>query len=242
MPIVRGSSPPSHTHNNYREIVQVTGDTTLTENHRGRVLQVNSANAVTLTLPNDLAAGFHCKVERYGAGQVTFTAASGATLHNTASAATMLAQYSVADLFVSLNGSGIGAVYNLSGERSTGVLASVSWVVAAGAANICTFTGTLKDAAGATIAASRPIQLYISEAATGIGITADAYSTGASITTGTQLVALTANKAWLINTHTDGTFRISITDTAKPADQYAVAIIGPTGQLSVSAASAALWG
>lgn len=121
------------------------------------------------------------------------------------------------------------------------VVASVSWAVAAGAANVCVFTGTLKDAAGATIAASRPILVYISEAATGIGITADTYSTGASVTTGTQLVALTANKAWLINTHTNGTFAISITDTAKPADQYAVAI-DPQFQLSVSAASAALWG
>lgn len=121
------------------------------------------------------------------------------------------------------------------------VVASVSWAVAAGAANVCVFTGTLKDAAGTTIAASRPIIVYISEAATGIGITADTYSTGASVTTGTQLVALTANKAWLINTHTDGTFAISITDTAKPADQYLVAI-DPQFQLNISAASAALWG
>jgi hypothetical protein len=81
------------------------------------------------------------------------------------------------------------------------VVASVSWAVAAGAANVCHLTGTLKDAAGATIAASRPLFLYISEAATGIGITADTYSTGASITVGTQLVALTANKAWLVNAH-----------------------------------------
>jgi hypothetical protein len=122
------------------------------------------------------------------------------------------------------------------------VVASVSWAVAAGAANVCHLTGTLKDAAGATIAASRPLFLYISEAATGIGITADTYSTGASITVGTQLVALTANKAWLVNTHTDGTVRIAITDTAKPADQYAVAIVAHTGALSISAASAALWG
>lgn len=121
-------------------------------------------------------------------------------------------------------------------------VATVSWAVAAGASNVCHLTGTIKDAAGATIAASRPLILYISEAATGIGITADTYSTGAAITVGTQLIALTANKAWLINTHTDGTFRIAITDTAKPADQYAVAVNPVNGTLSVSAASAALWG
>lgn len=122
------------------------------------------------------------------------------------------------------------------------VVASVSWAVAAGATNVCILTGTLKDAAGATIAASRPIDVYISEVATGIGITADSYSTGASIITGTELIALTANKAWRINTHTDGTFAISITDTGQPADQYAVAIIPTTGKLSISAASGANWG
>lgn len=147
-------------------------------------------------------------------------------------------------------GSAIDELATLNGLTSTAAeinlldnaVASVSWAVAAGAANVCIFTGTLKDAAGATIAESRVIDLYISEAATGIGISADSYSTGASITTGTQLIAFTANKAWRINTHTDGTFAISITDTGNPADQYAVAIGPLTGELSVSAASAANWG
>ena len=147
------------------------------------------------------------------------------------------------------NISGTVTVTNIQNVTSTAAelnlldnqVASVSFAVAAGAADVCVITGTLKDAAGATIAASRPLILYISEAATGIGITADTYSTGASVTTGTLLVALTANKAWLINTHTDGTFAISITDTAKPADQYLVAI-DPQGQLSISGASSTNWG
>src|SRR5690606_1472940 len=99
------------------------------------------------------------------------------------------------------------------------------------------FTGTLKDADGATIAAAKAIRVYISEAATGIGISADSYSTGASVTTGTQIAAVTANKVWDILTHTDGTFAISITDSAAPADQYAVAVTPLTGNLNVSAAS-----
>lgn len=122
------------------------------------------------------------------------------------------------------------------------VVASISWSVAAGASNICILTGTIKDAAGSTVAASRPLVVYLSEAATGIGVSADSYSTGASITTGTQLVALTANKAWLINTHTDGTFAVSITDTNTPANQYAVALATTTGQLSISEASGTNWG
>ena len=119
-------------------------------------------------------------------------------------------------------------------------VASVSWVVAAGASNICVMTGTIKDAAGATIAGVRNLLVYISEAATGIGVSADSYSTGAAITDGTG-AELVADKVFLVQTGTDGVFAISITDSAKPADQYGVAIL-PNGSASVSAASAALWG
>lgn len=119
-------------------------------------------------------------------------------------------------------------------------VASVSWAVTAGASNICIMTGTIKDAAGATIAAVRNLLVYISEAATGIGVTADSYSTGAAITDGTG-AELVAEKVFLVQTGVDGVFAISITDAAKPADQYGVAVL-PNGSMSISAASAALWG
>lgn len=121
-------------------------------------------------------------------------------------------------------------------------IGSVTFAVAAGAANVCVITGTIKDAGGATIAGVRALDVYISEASTGIGITADAYSTGAAITTGTIIVADVANKVWKLLTHTDGTFAISITDSAKPADQRLVAVNPISQALHVSAASAALWG
>jgi hypothetical protein len=259
MGIVRAGSPASTPRGLQKEVVQVTGDLTISVNHCDRLLQVNSGSTVTITLPRDLPVGLHFEWERYGAGAVVFAAASGATLNGANGGDRALARYSRGACAVTAqSSSGQGAVYSLSGSTTdaTGptsstvaelnlldnAVASVSWAVAAGASNICILTGTIKDAAGVTIAASRPLLVYISEAATGIGITADTYSTGAAITTGTQLVALTASKAWLINTHTDGTFAISITDTAKPADQYAAAVNWTTGQLSVSAASAALWG
>jgi hypothetical protein len=209
---------------------------------------------VTLTLPRNLPAGAWFEVEQVGAGVVVFAAATGATLVQQAAGDRTAAQYARATCEVTAQtaATGLAAVWNLSGDLTSSTVAelnlldntvaSVSWAVTAGAANICILTGTIKDAAGATIAASRPLLIYISEASTGIGITADSYSTGAAITTGTSLVALTANKAWLINTHTNGTFAISITDTAKPADQRAVAINWTTGQLSISAASGVLWG
>lgn len=130
----------------------------------------------------------------------------------------------------------------LSNLMGVSVIASVSFSVAAGASNICILTGTIKDRAGNTIAGVRELEVYISEAATGVGVTADTYSTGASITTGTLVATLTANKAWRLLTNSSGVFAISITDTAKPADQYLVAVNPVTRDLSVSAASAALWG
>jgi hypothetical protein len=247
MPIVDAAAPPSSPRGYDKEIVAITANATITENHRGRLLQVNSGSGVTLTLPRNLPVGFYFEWEQLGAGQVLFSAASGGTLAGNAASDRSTGQYARGECTVTGQAvNGLAAAWGLSGQvansATVSVVASVSWAVAAGAANVCVFTGTLKDAAGETIAASRPLTVYLSEAATGIGITADSYSTGAAITTGTQLVAHTANAAWLINTHTDGTFAISITDSAKPADQYAAAIITSRAALSVSAASALLWG
>lgn len=125
---------------------------------------------------------------------------------------------------------------------SDNAIASISWAVAAGASNVCVMTGTIKDAAGATIAAVRKLLVYLSTSATGVGVSATSYSTGAAITTGTSIIAETANKVFEILTHTDGTFAISITASGKPATEYGVAVVPMTGALNVSAASAALWG
>jgi hypothetical protein len=127
-------------------------------------------------------------------------------------------------------------------ELLDNALATVSWGVAAGASNVCIFTGTVKDAAGATIEAVHNLLVYISEAATGAGVSADSYSTGAAVSTGVSLGALTANKVFMVQTNTSGVFAISITASAKPADQYCVAVHPLTGRPIVSAASAALWG
>lgn len=255
MPIVRDGTGPRGLS---KEVVQLTASTTINESHNERVLQCNSGSTITLTLPATLPPGFAFEVEQVGAGVVVFAAGSNATLRQRASADRTAGQYARVRCEVATNTTNTAAAWTLSGDVADSggvtsstvaelnlldnVVASVSFAVAAGASNVCVITGTLKDAAGATIAASRPLFIYITEASTGIGVSADTYSTGASVTTGTSLVALTANKAWLINTHTDGTFAISITDSAKPADQRLAALVYSTGKLSVSAASALLWG
>lgn len=121
-----------------------------------------------------------------------------------------------------------------------GNAATVSWAVAAGAANICIITGTVKDSAGATIAAVHVLEVYMSTQADGSVISATSYSTGASITTGAAIVTQTASKAWKIATNSSGVFAISITATGKPATEYAVATF--KNRPVVSAASGTSYG
>lgn len=66
--------------------------------HMGRIVSCTNASAVALTLPQDSAdpsinIGDSCRVRMDGAGQVTVTAGSGATLHKAAATAKILAQY-----------------------------------------------------------------------------------------------------------------------------------------------------
>lgn len=123
-----------------------------------------------------------------------------------------------------------------------GVGSQVTWSVAAGAANVCVLTGTVKNAAGAAVAAVHILDVYLSTDSGGANVSGTSYSTGASVTTGAAIVTQTANKAWRIATNASGVFAISITATGKPATEYAVAVIPRSSRPSVSAASAALWG
>lgn len=124
----------------------------------------------------------------------------------------------------------------------SGVGSQVTWAVAAGAANICILTGTVKNAAGVAVAAVHVLDVYLSTQPDGSVISATSYSTGAAITTGAAIVALTANKAWKVATDATGKVSISITATGKPATEYACAVMPRSLRPSVSAASAALWG
>ena len=87
---------------------------TLTATDNGRVVAFTSGSAVTLTVPSGLGAGFSCSVVQYGAGQITVTAGSGATLRLRASANKTGGQYAIASLI-----SVITNEYVLTGDTST---------------------------------------------------------------------------------------------------------------------------
>jgi hypothetical protein len=101
-----------------------------------------------------------------------------------------------------------------------------------------TITATNDD--GTTVAAPVGFEWWISEAATGIGLTADSYSGTVTAGTGAILTALTAKKHFLAVTAATGIFVATAVDSANPVDQYVV-VKQPNGKLVVSAVSGTSW-
>ncbi len=91
---------------------------TLATSDAGKTLTLNNASAITVTLPNSLPAGFTCECIQLGAGQVTFSAASGATLNNRQSQTKVAGQHGAVRLAVTANSGGSAAVYNLAGDTA----------------------------------------------------------------------------------------------------------------------------
>lgn len=74
------------------------------------------SGAITLTLPNNLPTGFRCTVAQIGAGQVTFSAASGAAIVSVQSLVKTALTGSGAELYVYQNAGGTAARYWLAGD------------------------------------------------------------------------------------------------------------------------------
>lgn len=82
----------------------------------GKRKRTTSAGAVTITLPNDREQGFSFLLCQAAAGQVTFAAASGATLHARTGYSKTAAQWSEVSLTVDTNSGGSAASWVLSGD------------------------------------------------------------------------------------------------------------------------------
>jgi len=70
---------------------------TLLASDNGKVVVLDNASAVTVTVPSGLGAGFNCSFVQKGAGQVTFSASS-TTIYNRQSHTKINAQYGVASI------------------------------------------------------------------------------------------------------------------------------------------------
>jgi len=87
----------------------------------GKVVELNSAGAVTLTLPNDLPQGFFCDVVQTGVGAITFSPESGAVLYNRQGHDESAGQWAVTRVYVTKNSgspAGLTAEWVLSGDTA----------------------------------------------------------------------------------------------------------------------------
>jgi len=97
--------------------VPVSGTTvTLNGGSDGTVQRTTNGSAVTATLDATAPAGTQLAVCQVGAGQVTFAAGSGATLHNRSGHTKTAGQWATVSLYVDSNSGGSAAVWVLSGD------------------------------------------------------------------------------------------------------------------------------
>lgn len=97
-----------------------TGTTyTLTTGDDGKVVELNNAGAITLTVPNSLPQGFSCLIVQAGSGQVTVAAGVGATQRAFSSYNKSGGQWAEITLYVRGNSGGSAAEYVLAGNMTT---------------------------------------------------------------------------------------------------------------------------
>lgn len=114
------------------------------------------------------------------------------------------------------------------------VASQVTFSIAAGTTNVCNVTMTVKDAAGVAVDTSHLINVWLSDAATGLGLTGTSASgTVTAGASGVDFGASTAKKALTAQTTAAGVFVLAITDTAKTGF-YVCAQVPGQGSPSVS--------
>lgn len=111
---------------------------------------------------------------------------------------------------------------------------NTSFTFTAGAANVAEVAIALQDGHGDAVALAQPILVWLSDAATGAGLTGTTASgtVQAKSASGTDFAALTAKKALLVQPLATGIYTLEITDTAKTG--FYVAVQLPDGRVDVS--------
>ncbi len=113
--------------------------------------------------------------------------------------------------------------------------ASVSFVAASAAANVCEVTITVLDAAAVAIAEAFLLDVWLSDAATGVGLTGTSASgtVQAKAASGADLEIVAAKKHLRVQTLATGIYILEITDSAKTAF-YVCANVPGTGKTAIS--------
>lgn len=114
------------------------------------------------------------------------------------------------------------------------VIAGFTFTPAAGTTNVCDVVITAVDAAGTAVAVPVSFDLWLSDAATGVGHTGTSASgtVTAKSASGLVVATLVSKKALRVQALATGLFTLEITDSAKTA--FYVCAQTPTGVVSVS--------
>ncbi|KPK71861.1 MAG: hypothetical protein AMJ84_05450 [Acidithiobacillales bacterium SM23_46] len=112
--------------------------------------------------------------------------------------------------------------------KGTAVPSTLSFAAAAGGANVCEVTISVKDNAGNVLAGNWPLIVWLSDDAGGEGLTSTTASgtVQAKSNEGADLTALTAKKHLTCVCKDAGTYVLEITDSAKTGFYVSAAICG----------------
>lgn len=125
-------------------------------------------------------------------------------------------------------------------QQSPGITATIT-LAASATTDGMDITIQMKNSDGTNLGEVIPFEWWISEAATGIGLTADSYSGTVTASVGAIHTAITAKKHFKAVTNASGQFVATAVDSANPADQYvAMAHPGKKGVI-VSVVSGTKW-
>jgi hypothetical protein len=119
--------------------------------------------------------------------------------------------------------------------KDTNVAMSYTFVPSAGAANVCNVLISQLDGQGNLITSGTPFRLWLSDSASGLGLTGTTASGTVQVKSGAgfDLGILSAKKSLSVQTLATGLYTLEITDTAKTG--FYIAAQNPfTGQVFVS--------
>lgn len=132
-PINIGTAPNDGTGDSLRDAFQKTNDNfieltkavisfqtgttyTIQTSDTSLIIDHSNAEAITVTLPNNAVVGTIVTYVQAGAGQITFSPISGATLVSREGHVKTAGQYALVTLYVRANSDGTSAVWVLGGD------------------------------------------------------------------------------------------------------------------------------
>lgn len=112
--------------------------------------------------------------------------------------------------------------------KGSALPSAISFAIAAGGANVCEVTISVKDNAGNLLAGKWALVVWLSDDAGGMGLTGTTASgtVQAKSNEGADLTALTAKKHLTCVSKAAGTYVLEITDTSKTGFYVCAAVLG----------------